>query len=155
MSLFSLLRKPAWEHRDVARRAAAVAQETAPELLQKLPDLARNDPDAQVRLAALRRIDDLSLLGDRMRNDADAGIRSTARQRFLQRLTDACVPTAERERVLRVEEDADILAQLAVQAPESELRKLALERVAKPSLLIVRCLMDPDPSLRLWLLERI
>lgn len=155
MSLFSLLRKPAWEHRDAARRAAAVAQESAPELLQKLPDLARNDPDAPVRLAALRRIDDLSLLGDRMRNDVDAGVRAAARQRYLQRLGDAAVPAAERERVLRVEEDGDILAQLAVQAPESALRQLALERVGKPGLIAERCLKDPDPALRLWLLDRI
>ncbi len=67
MSLFSLLRKPAWEHRDASRRTAAVASDTHPDLLAKLPDLARNDPEASVRLAALRRIDDLSLLGDRMR----------------------------------------------------------------------------------------
>ncbi|MBB5207530.1 hypothetical protein [Chiayiivirga flava] len=155
MSLFSLLRKPAWEHRDAARRADAAARDTSPELLQKLPDLARNDADAQVRLAALRRVEDLSLLGDRMRNDTDAGVRAAARQRYLQRLGDARVPVTERERVLRVEDDNDILAQLAVSAPEPELRQLALERVARPGLIAERCLKDPDPALRLWLLDRI
>ena len=155
MSLFSLLRKPAWEHRDASRRTAAVASDTHPDLLAKLPDLARNDPEASVRLAALRRIDDLSLLGDRMRNDADAGVRSTARQRFIQRLLDASVPLAERERVLAVEEDADILSTVAQQAPESVLRRLGLERVARPGLITERCIKDPDPELRRWLLDRI
>lgn len=155
MSLFSRLRKPAWEHRDASRRAESAARDTDAALLQKLPDLARNDPDAPVRLAALRRIDDLSLLGDRMRNDADAGVRATARQRYLQRLTDTAVPEAERERVLRVEEDNDVLAHLATTAPEAALRRLALERVAKPGLVLERCLKDPDPALRLWLLDRI
>lgn len=155
MSLFSLLRKPAWEHRDASRRAAAVASDAHPELIAKLPDLARNDADAGVRLAAIRRIDDLSLLGDRMRNDADAGVRGTARQRFLQRLLDAGVPLAERERVIAVEEDGDILATMAQQAPEPALRRLGLERVARPGLIAERCVKDPDPDLRRWLLDRI
>ncbi|MCX7561974.1 hypothetical protein OS176_00205 [Xanthomonadaceae bacterium XH05] len=155
MSLFSLLRKPAWEHRDASRRAAAVASETQPELLAKLPDLARNDPEASVRLAAIRRIDDLSLLGDRMRNDAEAGVRNVARQRFIQRLLDTAVPLAERERVIAVEEDADILATLAQQAPEASLRRIGLERVARPGLIAERCVKDPDPELRRWLLDRI
>ncbi|NLB13421.1 MAG: DUF349 domain-containing protein [Gammaproteobacteria bacterium] len=155
MSLFSLLRKPSWEHRDPARRAAAVAAENDPELLAKLPDLARNDSEEQVRLAALRRIDDLSLLGDRMRNDEAASIRAAARQRYLQRLLDPAVPLLERERVLTVEEDADILATIAQQAPETALRQLGLERAARPGLLLERCVKDPDPALRLWLLDRI
>lgn len=155
MSLFSLLRKPAWEHRDASRRAAAVASDAHPELLAKLPDLARNDADAGVRLAAIRRIHDLSLLGDRMRNDADAAVRSTARQRFLQRLLDSSVPLAERERVVAVEEDGDILTTMAQQAPEPALRRLGLERVARPSLIAERCVKDPDPDLRRWLLDQI
>lgn len=155
MSLFSRLRKPDWEHKDAARRAQSAASATEPALLQKLPDLARNDVEPSVRLAALRRIDDLSLLGDRMRNDSDAAVRAAARTRYLQRLADPAVPTAERERVLAVEDDADVLAQLAVQSPEPALRRLALERVDKPGLIAERCLKDPDPALRLWLLDRI
>lgn len=155
MSLFSLLRKPAWEHRDASRRAASVTSDTHADLLAKLPDLARTDPEASVRQAAIRRIDDLSLLGDRMRNDADAGVRGTARQRFLQRLLDAKVPLAERERVMMVEEDGEILATLAQQAPEASLRRIGLERVARPGLIAERCVKDPDPELRRWLLDRI
>lgn len=155
MSLFSLLRKPSWEHRDPARRAAAVAAEHHPDLLAKLPDLARNDSDEQVRLAALRRIDDLSLLADRMRNDEAASVRTTARQRYLQRLLDPAVPLLERERVLSVEEDPDILATIAQQAPETALRQFGLERAGRPGLMLERCVKDPDPALRLWLLDRI
>lgn len=155
MSLFSLLRKPEWEHRDASRRAAAVAAADDAELLAKLPDLARNDEDAGVRLAAVRRIDDLALLGDRMRNDADAAVRGAARQRFLQRLLDAAVAVPERERVVRVEEDGEILVAIAEQAPEAALRRLALERIQRPGLIAERCVKDPDPGLRAWLLERV
>src|SRR5690606_11764822 len=149
--LFSLLRKPAWEHRDASRRAAAVASDAHPDLIAKLPDLARSDAEARVRLAAIRRVDNLSLLGDRMRNDADATVRSAARQHFLQRLLDAAVPLAERERVLAVEDDTEILTTLAQQAPEAALRRLCLERVARPGLIAERCVKDPDPELRRWL----
>lgn len=155
MSLFSLLRKPEWEHRDAYRRANAVARQSEPELLAKLPELARDDPDASVRLAAVRRLDDLSLLGDRMRHDADDSVRAAARQRYLQRLLDANVPLSERERVLRVEEDPDILVAAAGEAPEPSLRRIGLERSARPGLLVERCSKDPDPELRRWILDRI
>ena len=155
VSLFSLLRKPEWEHRDASRRATAVARQTEPDLLAKLPDLARNDPDAVVRLAAVRRIDDLALLGDRMRNDAEGSVRDAARQRYLQRLLDGSVPLAERQRVLLVEDDADVLASVAEQAPEAVLRRICLERISRPGLMVDRCIKDPDPELRRWLLDRI
>lgn len=155
MSPFPLLRKPAWEDRDASRRAAAVARLAHPDLLAKLPELARQDPDAGVRQAAVRRLEDLAVLGDRLRNDADAEVRGAARQRFLQRLLDPAVAQAERERIVAVEDDAEILVTIAEQAPEPDLRRLALERVARPGLEVERCSKDPDPQLRLWLLDRI
>lgn len=155
VSLFSLFRKPAWEHRDPARRAAAVASANDPELLARLPELVRHDAEPGVRLAALRRIDDLSLLGDRMRNDADANMRTVARQRYLHHLLDPGLALGERERVIAVEDDAEILATIAQQAPEAALRRLALERVNRPGLIAERCIKDPDASLRQWLLDRI
>ena len=155
VSPFPLLRKPAWEDRDASRRATAVATLAHPDLLSKLPELARKDPDAGVRYAAVRRLDELAVLGDRLRNDADAGVRGAARQRFLQCLLDPAVAQAERERIIAVEDDIEILVTLAEQAPEPDLRRLALERVARPGLEVERCIKDPDPQLRLWLLDRI
>lgn len=155
MNLFALLRKPAWEHKDADRRAAAVASETHPDLVALLPELVRNDADVQVRLAALRRIDDLSLLADRMRNDGEPRMREAARQRYLQRLLDPSWSIADRERLLAVEEDAEILAVIAQQAVEPVLRRLALERTDRSGLIIERCVTDPDPELRRWLLDRI
>lgn len=154
MSLFSLLRKPAWEHQDPSRRAAAVASEAHPDLIAKLPELVRHDADAGVRLAALRRITDIGLLGDRMRNDDDTSLRGVARQRYLQRLLDPEVALTERERFVRVEDDAEILASIAQQAAESELRRVALERSTRTGLLLDRCVSDPDPEIRRWLLDR-
>lgn len=155
MNPFSRLLRPEWEHRDAARRATAVSRLDHPELLEKLPEMARNDPDAEVRRLAIRRLDNLALLADRMRNDPDVGVRDAARQRYQQRLLDATVPRAERERLLRVEDDVEVLVSVAEQAPEAELRRLALERADRPGLNIERCIKDPDPELRAWLLERI
>ena len=39
-------------------RLTAVAADHDPELLAALPEIARSDPDARVRLAALKRLDD-------------------------------------------------------------------------------------------------
>lgn len=52
MSLLSAFRTPLWEQRDPERRAVAVRDETAPELLVKLPENAQKDPDVVVRKAA-------------------------------------------------------------------------------------------------------
>ncbi|HET9047773.1 MAG TPA: DUF349 domain-containing protein [Chiayiivirga sp.] len=155
MSPLPLLRKPEWEQRDASRRATAVASLNHPDLLARLPDIARSDVDAKVRGAAVRRLDDLALLGDRMRNDADGEVRTAARQRYLQRLLDTTVAHTERERVLQIEDDAEVLIALAERAPEAALRRLALERLARPGLDAERCVKDPDPALRQWLLERI
>ena len=38
---------------------------------------------------------------------------------------------------------------------EANLRQLAFERVPRPGLLADRCVTDPDPALRRWLLDRI
>jgi exonuclease SbcC len=158
MALFSFRGKPAWESRDAAERAAGVAAGDDPALWSALPDLARADESPLVRRAALRRLADLPLLGDRSRNESDPEARALAGERYRALLAGATAPVlplAERERVLRTEDDADVLAHVAVHAPEAELRRLALERSARPGLLHERCLRDPDAGVRLWLLSRI
>ncbi len=155
MRLNPLRRKPGWESRDAAERARAITEASHDEVATRLPDFARADGSPEVRRAALKRLDDLALLADRMRHDDDAGVRDAARLRYKEVLVDAGRAVPERERVLRVEDDQDVLAHVATQAREAELRRVALERVTRAGLVVERCQRDPDPEIRLWLLSRI
>jgi hypothetical protein len=64
MSIFSWMSRPAWQSRDTAKRAAAVATGREAALVAELPQIVRN-AEASVRRAALERIDDLTLVADR------------------------------------------------------------------------------------------
>src|SRR5690606_25236998 len=93
-------------------------------------------------------------------HEPDAAVRAVARQRYLKALLDAATPLPSREAAIGSETDADVLAEVAQQASETPLRKLAFARLEhasslKPGLIAERCLRDPDPGIRLWLLERI
>lgn len=155
MKLFSMFRKPAWEHSDPARRAEAVASAQDPALTQKLPDLARHDADASVRRAALARLDDLSLLADRARLDTDAQVRQFAEKRLRQSLVDGSVDLAQRQRQVRVLEHPELLEHVATAAPEASLREEALVRIQRKGFLVERCTRESDPALRMTLLARI
>lgn len=155
MKWLSFLSKPAWESADPAKRAIAVAEESHPDLLGKIPDFARHDADARVRKAAVRRLDDMSLLADRARLDASTEVRDLARQRLRHFLLDAHISIEQRQRQVLVTEDTEMLEAVAVQAPETDLRRAAMERVQRMGLIIDRCLKDPDPKLRHELLNRI
>lgn len=155
MKLFSLFRKPAWEHSDPSRRAEAISAGQDPVLLSKLAEFARHDADANVRRAALARLDDLSLLADRSRLDTDAQVRIFAEKRLRQSLVDAKVDLAQRERQVRVLDQVDLLEHVAVNATEASLREEALARIQRKGFLVERCCKEADPGLRLKLLARI
>lgn len=158
MRLPSFLRKPRWLSTDPAVRRDAVMREAAPELIALLPRLAREDGDAQVRIAALRRLAEPALAQGMARDDADAQVRQQARALWLDLLTGthAKAPSAsERQRLLRAQDDAELIERIATQAAEPELRRAALERISKPALLFARAIADPDADIRLALVERI
>lgn len=156
MRWLSFFSRPAWESRDPATRAHAVAGAESPELIAKLPDLARLDESAEVRRAAVQRVDDLSLLADRSRLDSDAEVRAAARARLERFLCDGVAERlAQRERQLRVLEDNGLIEAVASNARDAATRRAALERVDRAGLIGERCLADPDGAIRLWLLGRI
>lgn len=153
--LFGLLGKPAWEHKDAAVRLRAVQSDSRPELLALLPELAQRDPEPAVRAAALARIDDIDLLARRMRGEHVATVASAARTRLLELLCVAPAPAERQIAVLATLDDPELLVEIAERAAASPLRRAALTRINRPGLLFERCLADPDPELRLALLERI
>lgn len=155
MKFFGLLRKPDWENKDAAVRLRAVQGSRDAALLARLPELAQTDPDPRVRAAALRRVDDAGLLERRLRGDNDAGVAAAARERLIERLCLAELDVQSAQAVLLHVHDPEVLAQVAERSPHAPLRRTALERIERPSLRIARCIHDPDPELRLWLLQKI
>ena len=78
MGILEKLRpQPRWKHADPAVRAAAV-YELGPDEGDALRTLAREDAEARVRRAAVTRLDDIGLLGEIARTDPDEDVRADA-----------------------------------------------------------------------------
>jgi hypothetical protein len=78
MGILEKLRpQPRWKHADPAVRAAAV-YDLGPDEGDALRTLAREDSEARVRRAAVTRLDDLALLGEIARTDPDDEVRADA-----------------------------------------------------------------------------
>src|SRR2546430_211196 len=78
MGLLEKLRpQPRWKHSDPTVRAAAV-YELGADGRDALNGLAKDDADARVRRAAVSRVDDGSVLADVARTDPDEDVRAEA-----------------------------------------------------------------------------
>src|SRR3989441_4191679 len=78
MGLLEKLRpQPRWKHTDPAVRAAAV-YELGPEEAEALHALAGEDSEARVRRAAVSRLDEPLVLGEIARTDPDEDVRAEA-----------------------------------------------------------------------------
>lgn len=158
MNLARLLFKPKWQDKNAEARRAAVASANDAELAAALPQLARADPDAGVRLAALKRLDNYEAWRERSTGDADPALRRIARDAYLARLCaphDARVPALPR-RIAELDTlSTEEIEKVAAQAADRDLRGAALARVTRPALLAERAVADPDAVIRLALLDRI
>jgi hypothetical protein len=78
MGILEKLRpQPRWKHADPAVRAAAV-YELGPDDHEALKALAREDAEARVRRAAVTRVNEVAVLGDIARTDPDEDVRAEA-----------------------------------------------------------------------------
>ncbi|HEX4479417.1 MAG TPA: DUF349 domain-containing protein [Rudaea sp.] len=157
MKLGKLLFKPKWQDKDAAIRRVAVANDIDADLIAALPELLRGDPDAGVRLAALKRVNDYELWRERSTGDSEHTVRTAARAAYLQQF---CAdlpggpPLPRRIAELETLSD-DELERVATSAAWRELRTDALKRLRKPTLFLDRALNDSDAVLRLEALHRI
>ena len=72
MNLSRLLFKPKWQDKNPEVRRAAIASGNDADMIAALPQLARNDSDASVRLAALKRFNDYEAWRERSTGDTEA-----------------------------------------------------------------------------------
>src|SRR5690554_3576985 len=143
--------KPKWQHKKADIRLAAVASEQDPELLSQLLEIAGNDPDSRVRCAAIKRLKQLKnilqLLPAEKDPQAIALLTDRIRQLTLA-TTDDRPPVAVRLQVLQDSQDRDLIEQLAVHAPEAELRSAAMAQVTRQGLLGDCAINDEDADIR-------
>ena len=158
MRLARWLFPPPWAHRDAAIRLRTVRTASAAVLGAQLPRLAREDPDPEVRRAALERLPDLGLMQERAHDDPDPALRERAWGLYLDLLNGrhgAAPPLAARLRLLTAIDDATALERVARDGVEPDLRSAALARCTRAAFLAERALQDPDAALRLAALARI
>ncbi|MBK1633509.1 hypothetical protein CKO31_22730 [Thiohalocapsa halophila] len=123
-----------------------------------LIETARNAPDAAARREACRAVVQLQVLQGIADADADAGVRDLAMARFRRLLCgqDEQAPTlAERSATLAALDDETLLAQVAHEAVEPELRRSAIERLQHPEHLATCAVDDPLAANRHAAAERL
>jgi len=129
--------RPKWQHPDAEVRRQAVA--TLPSTDQSiLLNIAETDQDASVRRTACKLINDLPALLRFARADADATVREIAFARCRQLLDGRePAPASAEERLALMDtiEDQRLLEHLAREAREPDLRRKAIERVARAEVL--------------------
>jgi Domain of Unknown Function (DUF349) len=154
MALLDIFRaQPGWKHADPEIRAHAVRQIEAQEQ-ELLLSLAREDTDARVRLAAVRRLQAPEALLDILRAETDASVAQEVRGRLLERAlhtTDASFGQA----ALELLTEARSLAQLAKSAHLPELREAAVRRLADPKALSSLARTSEDAHVRQAAVERL
>jgi len=157
MSLSRLLFKPKWQDKDPAtRKAAIMAGSDDAELSAALPEIARRDEDAGVRLAALQRLGDYEAWRERSTGDAQGSVRAIARETYLAMLCSGTGAPPVARRIAELETlSEDEIERVATSATDVALRREAITRVSKQTLIAQRAAADPDATLRLQLLERV
>jgi exonuclease SbcC len=144
--------KPKWQHPKAEVRKQALLklspqQASEQELLLKL---ATEDPDADVRRTAVKRVSDLAFLRRRMDEEANAGVREVASARYRQLLAggmeDAGLQTRLAE--LALCGDEAVLTHVARRGREVELRLAALGRVHSAAVLEDAAINDGSPKVR-------
>lgn len=157
MKLGQFLFKPKWQDKNADVRRSAVATGDGSEFESALPEIARRDDDSGVRLAALQRLADYEAWRERSTGDADGTVRNAARETYLAMLCagGAGTPPLAR-RIAELETlSEDEIERVASNAAEVALRREAIMRVAKQTLIAQRAAADPDAGLRLELIERV
>ncbi|NOY63444.1 MAG: DUF349 domain-containing protein [Gammaproteobacteria bacterium] len=160
MNIFARLRTPKWKNRKAeVRRDALLTMGSDDGVTQAvIVQLAQEDPDANVRSVACRRLRDIHLLQQIAASDRDAEVSATAQQRFLQLLSgnaDSTPPLNIRLRLTDAIDDEATLELIARKGNEGELRLRAVTRMTRQSLLGDIAISDSDPDVRYAAAEKI
>jgi uncharacterized protein DUF349 len=183
MGILEKLRpQPRWKHADPAVRAAAV-YELGPEEAEALRALAREDAEPRVRRAAVNRLDDITVLAEVARTDPDEEVRADALRGLaglaaeadaegqaidavrhlmaLGRTREVVIVAREnqdpsiRAAVVDLVEDAKALGSISRHAADAQTRLRALARLTDPAEILNVALKSEHTDSAVAALERI
>jgi hypothetical protein len=145
--------KPEWKHSDPGVRASAVRRLGA-EARETIADLAKNDPSAPVRRAAVRKLDDVSLLAELAQADTDGSVREEA---FTALVAGACgeVDAVPADAAFAALSDTRHLSEVVRRAKQAAIRAKALALISDPKVLSTLARTAEDPETRLAALARV
>lgn len=135
---------PRWQHSKPEVRLAAINEMTA----AQTPVLARiviSDSDADVRSAALGKIDDLAVLRDILANDLDVELLANVRAKVNDHLRESALQSPDpgaRDAAMQQIDEPQVLAEIAASAPDNATRAQAIRLIHDESLL-ARVLEQP------------
>jgi hypothetical protein len=153
MTLLDRFRKrPRWESDDPAVRAEGVREDLGADEQELLGKLAREDADAHVRRAAVKKLVPLALLGEIAGADAEADVRREAEERLLERAVGPDEALALAATALLVE--TRHVVQVARSSPLPVARLAALARVNDERQLAALAKLAEDPAVRREALAR-
>ncbi len=158
MKIKRLFSKPRWQHKDATIRATAVAESRSPELLAELSVIATEDPEPEVRLAAVRRLHRADQLLDIASSDNSPKVNQRALKLAWEILCGESSEIHSSEELLRMSERVDSPASLEIlakKASQKMIRERAQSRINKDGLLGDLVLTERDPDLRRTLVNRI
>jgi len=157
MSIKERLFGPPWESKDAQTRARSVATTDDPRLLEQLPSIAARDAEPDVRLAALKRLENETAWLQARSVETSAEI-TTAADQFLLRAVcrqSAGIHLERRLAWLERVESGQALRRVAASAADPELREAALERIQSPGFLGDCVVSETDDAIASRLLSRI
>lgn len=162
MALLDFLRAP-WKHSDPARRLEAVRR-LEPDRRDVFVALAAHDPDANVRLAAVKRLADEADLRRALEHCAEGPARDLAQEKLARIVADWALSERDVDpfKALAWLEELDalrapekIFAELSVRSPSPDVRKGALARLSHASSFLAVALREGEEAIALDALSRL
>jgi len=153
MTLLDRFRKrPRWESEDPAVRAEGVREELPADEQELIARLAREDADARVRRAAIKKVVALAVLGEAASGDADEGVRREAEERLIERA--AGTDEAQALAAVALLGETRHVVQAARTSPLANVRMAALALVNDERQVATLAKLADDPAVRREALAR-
>ena len=153
MSLKNWFNKPKWKSKDANIRAIAVSSDNSPELLSMLASISQNDESANVRSAALKRLDDYQLIAKIAENDKDDDVKNAA----VKILQDWFInqDDIQQKELIKTLSNSRIIETVAAGAKNSDVREICINKISKQGLLGDLLINEKNSQLRQLILSKI